>query len=81
MTELSCVQGFQPLNSPDCSWEAISTNGSVRVPSTVPGQIHLDLERAGVIGDTYFRFNALQDNAWVSTLRLILPDLMLSDCR
>jgi hypothetical protein len=38
--------------------------GSVVVPASVPGQIHLDLEREGVIGDTYVRFNQ-ELNAWV----------------
>ena len=56
--------GWQSLTSSSLSWHAYSSNGSVAVPATVPGQIHLDLERAGVIGNTYANFNQ-QANAWV----------------
>ena len=56
--------GWQSLTSPSVSWRAYSSNRSVIVPSTVPGQIHLDLERAGVIGNTYANSNQ-QANAWV----------------
>jgi hypothetical protein len=31
------------------AWQATNANGSVVVPATVPGQIHLDLLRAGII--------------------------------
>ena len=37
------------------AWRASSSNGSVAVPATVPGQIHLDLQAAGIIDDTYYR--------------------------
>ena len=57
--------GWQPLDSAaGLRWRAISSNGSVAVKATVPGQIHLDLQAAGVIGDNYFRFNQ-DNNAWV----------------
>ena len=57
--------GWQSLTSnAGLSWRAVSSNGSVAVPATVPGQIHLDLHAAGVIGDTYYRFNQAA-NAWV----------------
>ena len=56
--------GWQSLTSSSVSWRAHSSNGSIVVPATVPGQIHLDLERAGVIGNTYANFNQ-QANAWV----------------
>ena len=57
--------GWQPLTSAaGLSWRAVSSNGSVAVPATVPGQIHLDLQAAGVIEDTSFRFNQAA-NAWV----------------
>ena len=57
--------GFQSLVSSAANrWVATSSNGSVRVPATVPGQIQLDLRRAGVIGDTYRRFDQ-ELNAWV----------------
>eukprot|EP01052_Picozoa_sp_SAG31_P042592 SAG31_NODE_6814_length_1880_cov_1.220663_2_plen_171_part_00 len=45
-------------------WTATSANGSITVAATIPGQIHFDLERAGVINNTYALSN--QDaNAWV----------------
>ena len=57
--------GWQSLTSAaGLSWRAVSSNGSVAVDANVPGQIHLDLQAAGVIGDTYFRFNQAA-NAWV----------------
>ena len=56
--------GWQSLTSSSVSWHTYSSNGSIVVPATVPGQIHLDLERAGVIGNTYANFNQ-QANAWV----------------
>ena len=57
--------GWQSLTSASgLSWRAVSSNGSVAVDASVPGQIHLDLQAAGVIGDTYFRFNQAA-NAWV----------------
>ena len=57
--------GRQSLTSSAANrWRATSRNGSVSVPATVPGQIQLDLHRAGVIGDTYARFNQ-ELNAWV----------------
>eukprot|EP01043_Picozoa_sp_COSAG02_P012539 COSAG02_NODE_484_length_21389_cov_9.202583_8_plen_778_part_00 len=45
-------------------WSVTSANGSVVVSATVPGQIHFDLERAGVINDTYALSN-IDANAWV----------------
>ena len=46
------------------AWLATSSNGSVVVPAVVPGQIHLDLYRAGVIGDPYAT-NESSHTAWV----------------
>ena len=57
--------GHQSLTSSDANrWVATSRNGSVSVPATVPGQIQLDLRRAGLIEDTYARFDQ-EFNAWV----------------
>ena len=50
--------GYQSLVSSTVNrWVATSLNGSVSVPAVVPGQIQLDLRRAGVIEDTYKRFD------------------------
>ena len=43
------------LDLTGAQWAAVSSNGSLRVPAVVPGQIHLDLLRAGVI-KVYFSF-------------------------
>jgi hypothetical protein len=57
--------GYQTLSSSDVNhWVATSSNGTVSVPATVPGQIQLDLRRAGLIEDTYKRFDQ-ELNAWV----------------
>eukprot|EP01102_Stenamoeba_stenopodia_P020003 TRINITY_DN7671_c0_g1_i1.p1 TRINITY_DN7671_c0_g1~~TRINITY_DN7671_c0_g1_i1.p1 ORF type:complete len:692 (-),score=133.00 TRINITY_DN7671_c0_g1_i1:976-3051(-) len=39
------------------TWQAVNANGSVSVPSTVPGQIQIDLYNAGVIDDPYYGYN------------------------
>ncbi len=36
-------------------WMAKNANGSVSVEGQVPGSIHVDLQRAGIIGDPYYR--------------------------
>jgi hypothetical protein len=57
--------GRQSLSSSATnSWSLTSFNGSVTTPATVPGQVHLDLERAGVINSTY-ALNNQDANAWV----------------
>jgi beta-mannosidase len=57
--------GYQPLTSSAINhWSVTSSNSSISVPATVPGQIQLDLQRASIIGDTYARFNQ-EHNAWV----------------
>ena len=47
--------GFQSLNSGSnaVNWVASSANKSISAPANIPGQIHLDLERAGIIQNTY----------------------------
>eukprot|EP00731_Ephydatia_muelleri_P016388 Em0009g812a len=40
------------------SWILSDTTGRVnKIPATVPGQVHLDLWRAGIIGDPYLEYN------------------------
>lgn len=38
-------------------WVAQNVNGSIRILSSVPGNIYTDLMAAGKIGDPYYRFN------------------------
>ena len=42
------------LNGP---WSVKNLNGSVSVVGNVPGEIHTDLMRAGILGDPYYRYN------------------------
>ena len=59
--------GWQSLDSSGSNhWVATSYNGSVEVNATVPGQIHLDLQAAGIMPETYREFNQ-ERNAWVCT--------------
>ena len=47
------------------SWTLTNTNGSIHIPATVPGVVHLDLLRSHLISDPYTRYNtALQQ--WVA---------------
>ena len=45
-------------------WTLCNANGSISVPATVPGVVHLDLLRAGKIAEPYYRYGEL-DLAWV----------------
>jgi beta-mannosidase len=45
----------QSLDGSD--WTLRNSNGSISVPATVPGVVHLDLIAAAVIGDPYYRYN------------------------
>ena len=45
----------QSLDGSD--WRVTNTNGSISIPATVPGVVHLDLLRAGLISDPYYRYN------------------------
>lgn len=47
------------------SWTLTSQNGSIVVPATIPGQVHLDLFRAEKIQDPYWR-NGDIDLRWVT---------------
>jgi beta-mannosidase len=35
-------------------WTLNNPSKAITVPATIPGQVHLDLQRAKVIGDPYF---------------------------
>jgi hypothetical protein len=50
-----------PEGSP---WILHNHNGSLSLPATVPGVVHLDLLRAGRIAEPYYRYGEL-DLAWV----------------
>jgi beta-mannosidase len=39
------------------TWQVHNANGSVKLTGQVPGTIHTDLQRAGIISDPYYRYN------------------------
>ena len=45
-------------------WLVQNVNGSISIPAVVPGVVHLDLLRAGLISDPYYRFNE-RDYRWI----------------
>lgn len=55
---------LQSLSSPSASWTVRNFNGSIALPATVPGVIHLDLLSAGMIGEPYAGLN-VDSQAWV----------------
>jgi beta-mannosidase len=52
------------LNGVDV-WTVMNANSSIKIPATVPGQVHLDLLKAKIIGDPYYRFND-EYQTWVA---------------
>lgn len=49
----------QDLGSTTGSWTLNNRNGSIsNIPATVPGQVQLDLMRAGLLADPYFGLNS-----------------------
>lgn len=38
-------------------WQVKNANGSIAIDGNVPGEVHTDLMRAGILGDPYYRFN------------------------
>lgn len=46
------------LNGDD--WGLVNGNGTVSIAATVPGVTHMDLMRAGILGDPYYRFNEIE---------------------
>lgn len=47
------------LNLNGDSWRVTNVNGSISVPATVPGQVHMDLYRNKIIPNPYFDDNVL----------------------
>jgi len=47
------------------NWIVTNRNGSISVPASVPGEVHMDLLGAGIIGDPYYRFGDL-DYRWIT---------------
>ena len=45
-------------------WTLRNSNGSLSIPATVPGVVHLDLLRAKKIAEPYYRYGELE-LAWV----------------
>jgi beta-mannosidase len=48
----SASQSLISLDGND--WTLSNPSKAITVPATIPGQVHLDLQRAKVIGDPYF---------------------------
>ena len=42
------------LNGP---WNVKNLNGSISIEGNVPGEVHTDLMRVGILGDPYYRYN------------------------
>ena len=51
------------VNLSDAEW-TVSNGGNVTIPGSFPSQIHLDLNRAGIIEDPIYGFND-EDQLWV----------------
>lgn len=66
------------------SWTVSNANGSIAAPAVVPGQVHLDLLTAGLIGEPYAEL-AVNDQHWVAdeefwtwTASFVPPPALLS---
>ena len=60
------VTGLEVLDLADLSWRVRGgDNQSVEVEATLPGSIYTDLQRGGILGDLYYRFNDVEYQ-WVS---------------
>ena len=72
----------QSLDGDD--WTVRNVNGSITIPATVPGVIHLDLLRANLIDEPYYRFNEA-NYRWIvyepywSFTKLFTPNATLFD--
>ncbi|TPX65130.1 hypothetical protein SpCBS45565_g05388 [Spizellomyces sp. 'palustris'] len=53
------------LELSELSWTVYNTNKSIIIPAVVPGQIHMDLLRAGVIEEPYVGINELYQR-WIA---------------
>ena len=52
--------GASPVNLRDLIWELSNCDGTIRVPGSIPGEVHTDLMKANVISSNpYFRYNEL----------------------
>ena len=38
-------------------WNVKNLNGSIAISGHVPGEVHTDLMRVGILGDPYYRYN------------------------
>ena len=57
VASLSRTHGYVRYSLDGSDWMVHNVNGSISVPATVPGQVHLDLLRAGLISEPYYRYN------------------------
>ena len=63
----SSAQALQIFNLHDVDWTLTNCDGTIKVPGSIPGEVHTDLMQADVIShDPYFRFNEL-NMSWVAT--------------
>ena len=46
-----------PRLSLNGAWEVTNANGSIVIQGNVPGEVHTDLMRAGMLGDPHYRYN------------------------
>ena len=73
------LHGYVRYSLDGYDWSVCNVNGSIVVPATVPGVIHLDLLRAGLIDEPYYRFNEeayrwiVYEPHWTFT-KLFTPD-------
>jgi hypothetical protein len=56
----SAASSASSLKLRDLTWELSNCDGSIRVPGSIPGEVHTDLMKANVISSNpYFRYNEL----------------------
>lgn len=72
------------LNLDGNDWSAHNRNGSIKISSTVPGNIFADLIQAGILGDPYYRYNVdvyrwVSYEEWFFTKNFNLPKDVLLD--
>ncbi|KAI8821024.1 glycoside hydrolase family 2 protein [Fimicolochytrium jonesii] len=68
------------FNLSTLAWTVKNTNGSIQIPASVPGQVHLDLLKAGIIGEPYVEINEFYQRwiayepTWTYTAKIQNPD-------
>jgi beta-mannosidase len=63
----SSAQALKTFSLHDVDWTLSNCDGTVKVPGSMPGEVHTDLMQADLIShDPYFRFNEL-NMSWVAT--------------